>query len=88
VNGNPETSTKRARKDHNLNAEVSEACDAIVTQMKHRFGEASHTLPFALIEPQLFTAHKERFPSELVGNVAKYYPMLSKNKLESELSIV
>jgi hypothetical protein len=33
-------------------------------------------------------AHKERFPSELVGTVVKYYPTLSKDKLESELSIV
>jgi hypothetical protein len=56
--------------------------------MKHRFEEASHTLPFALIEPQLFMAHKERFPSELVGSVVKYYPTLSKDTLESELSVV
>jgi hypothetical protein len=88
VNGNPEPSTKRAPKDHNINAEANEVCGAIVTQMKHRFEEESHTLPFALIEPQLFMAHKERFPSELVGNVVKYYPMLSKDKLESELSVV
>jgi hypothetical protein len=32
--------------------------------------------------------HKERFPSELVSSVVKYYPMLSKDKLESELSVV
>jgi hypothetical protein len=88
VTGNPEPSTKRARKDHNINAEANETCDAIVTQRKHRFEEASHTLPFALIEPQLFRAHRERFPSEIVGSVMKYYPMLSKDKLESELSIV
>jgi hypothetical protein len=55
--------------------------------MKHHFEEASHTLPFALIEPQLFMAHKERFPSVLVGSVVKYYPMLSKNKLECELPV-
>jgi hypothetical protein len=88
VNGNPEPSTKRARKDHNINAQANEACDITVTKMKHHFEEASHTLPFALIEPQIFMAHKERFPSELVGSVVKYYPMLSKDKLESELSVV
>jgi hypothetical protein len=32
-------------------------------------------------------AHKERFPSELVSSVLKQYPMLSKDKLESELSV-
>jgi hypothetical protein len=72
VTGNPEPSTKRARKDHNVNAEANEACDIIGSQMKHRFEEASHTLPFALIEPQLFMEHKERLPNELVGSVVKY----------------
>jgi hypothetical protein len=80
--------SKRAQKDHNINAEVNEACDIIVTQMKHRFEEANHALPFTLIEPQLFMVHKERFRSELMSSVVKYYPMLSKDKLESELSVV
>jgi hypothetical protein len=32
VNGNPEPSTKRARKDHNVNAEANEACVIIVNK--------------------------------------------------------
>jgi hypothetical protein len=80
VTGNPEPSTKRARKDQNVNAEANKACGTNE--------RASHTVPFALTEPQFFMAHKERFPSELVGSVVKCYPMLSKDKLESELSVV
>jgi hypothetical protein len=56
--------------------------------MKHRFKEASHTLPFTLIESQLFMVHKKHFSTELMSNVVKYYPMLSKAKLESELTVV
>jgi hypothetical protein len=33
-------------------------------------------------------AHEERFPSEHMSSVVKYYPVLSKDKLESELSVV
>jgi hypothetical protein len=51
VNGNSEPSTKRVRKDHNINSEANEACDIIVIQMKYHFEEANHTLPFVLIEP-------------------------------------
>jgi hypothetical protein len=87
LEGNSERPTKRARKDVNTSAEAKEACDIIVNQMKHRFQEAHHTKCFSLIEPQLFAAHKVAFPRELVISAVKYYPMLSKYKLESELSL-
>jgi hypothetical protein len=35
-----------------------------------------------------FKEKDERFPGELVSSVLKYSPMLSKNKLESELFAV
>jgi hypothetical protein len=85
---NSERPIKRARKDVNTSAEAKEACDITVNQMKHRFEEAHHTKCFSLIEPELFAAHKVAFPRELVINALKYYPMLSKDKLESELSVL
>jgi hypothetical protein len=52
--------------DHNINAEANEACDIIVTQIKHCFEAEIHTLPFALIETQLSMEHTEHFPNELM----------------------
>jgi hypothetical protein len=57
-----------------------------VTEKKHHSEEAGHTLPFTLTETQLSMAHKERFSDELVSSVLKEYTMLSKDKLECELS--
>jgi hypothetical protein len=85
---NPEPSKKRAWKDHNINAKAKEVCDIIVTQMKHCFREATYTWSLAVIELQLFMVHKIRFPSELMSSVVKYCPILSKDKLERELSAV
>jgi hypothetical protein len=55
--------------------------------MKHHFEEASHSLPFIHIEPQLLTAYNECPPSELLISTAKHYPLLSKDQLKSELSV-
>jgi hypothetical protein len=53
VKGNPEL-TKRVQKYHNINAEANEVCDIRMSQMKHDFKGATHTLPIALAEPQHF----------------------------------
>lgn len=85
---NSHYSVKRVRKDSDVRVEAREACDIIVNQIKHRFEQVLHTPCFDLIEPRLFAAHKDSFPKELVTNAVKFYPMLSKDKLESELTVV
>jgi hypothetical protein len=60
VNRNAETLTKCANKDHNINAEVKDIvrCNT----------DTNKILPFTLTSPQLFTGHKEHFPSEVMSS--------------------
>jgi hypothetical protein len=76
VNANPEPLTKLGRKDHNIHAVAKEVSDTTVTQTELHFKEVRHNLSFALIEPQLLTAHEEYFLSELVivlRNIIQYF---------------
>jgi hypothetical protein len=56
VNGNPEPSTKRAQEYNNINVEPNKVCNATVSQIKHDFKEASHTLPIDLAESWHFNS--------------------------------
>jgi hypothetical protein len=80
MNRNAEPSTKRASKDHNINAEVKDIV---------RYNtDINKILPFTLTSPPLFMGHRERFPSELMSSAMKEYPVLSEDKSEIELTLV
>jgi hypothetical protein len=54
------------------------------TQAKYCFKEASHILPFMLIESQIFMKQKACFSVKLKGGLVKYYPTLCKDNVQIE----
>ncbi|XP_069505521.1 zinc finger MYM-type protein 1-like [Ambystoma mexicanum] len=71
-----------------LNRLAKEVCDIIVTQAQERFAFTNHLEGAKLLQSDLFQTHGQSFPNDALNATVQAYPMLNKERLRTELSIV
>ena len=79
---------KRRRIDVNRNVEAKEVCDVILLQCRERFSFCSHLEANKLLMACNFALYSINFPTRELNSTVAAYPMLDKNKLQSELSVL
>ena len=67
---------------------MKEACDTIICHTEDRFSRADHLIAAKLLNSEYFAKYATDFPREEFDTAVQYYPMLDKNKLKSELTIL
>lgn len=86
------TQIKRRRVDPDLEDRRStiakEVCDTILVQIRDRFAFRGHLEAAALLNNSSFSKYCTQFPITILDRVVSFYPMLSKNRLKSELEIL
>lgn len=79
----------RKRKcDENRNAAVKEVCDTICMQARVRFEFTGHLSAGKLLLQEKFETYCRQFPSQEFNETCQAYPMLNKNRLQTELSVL
>ncbi|XP_072022939.1 zinc finger MYM-type protein 1-like [Amphiura filiformis] len=86
--GVPSTSKRRRTSEGNLKASCIEACDVMIMQAEDRFSSVGNLIPLQLVDPTFFVLYASNFPNDKLDMVPKYYPMVSKNKLTTELQVL
>lgn len=76
------------RRVENLNAAAKEVCDTICLQAKDRFKFLGHLSAAKLLMNERFAEFCKEFPSKELDDTVNAYPMLSKEKLRTELSVL
>ena len=84
--GPPRKRTKLSYVD--VKAACVEACDIVISQATDRFSSVGHLISFQLVDPSLFSKFADTFPTQLVDAVPEHFPMISLNKLRTELGIL
>ncbi|XP_053140774.1 zinc finger MYM-type protein 1-like [Hemicordylus capensis] len=78
----------RGKTKATLERVASEVCDIIIADAKERFAFTSHLASATLVQGNLFPAHNQRFPQQAFDETIDAYPVLKKDKLKTELSIL
>ncbi|XP_060942472.1 zinc finger MYM-type protein 1-like [Limanda limanda] len=63
-------------------------CDIVLSDAKERFSFTTHLISATLLQGDLFPEHDRRFPDSALDATVEAYPMLSKAKLKTELSLI
>ena len=84
----PSTSKRRKVSEASLRAACIEACDVINVQAEARFSSVGNLIPLQLVDPVLFNKYASVFPTEKLDMVTEYYPMVSKDKLRTQLEVL
>ena len=66
----------------------SEVCGIIISHCCKRFTFTEHLVAATLFESQLFAQYNQCFPTEVVRNAVKSFPVLDGIKLQSELTVI
>ena len=82
------TSKRRKVSEASLRAACIEACDVINVQAEARFSSVGNLIPLQLVDPVLFNKYAGTFPTEKLDMVTEYYPMVSKDKLRTQLEVL
>ena len=67
---------------------AKEVCDVILLQCKTRFSFTNHLEASRLLLVSNFSSYTENFPSDALEHAIAAYPMLVKDKLRTELSVL
>ncbi|XP_078522463.1 zinc finger MYM-type protein 1-like [Lissotriton helveticus] len=67
---------------------AKEVCDTIIVHAKERFEFTKHLVSATLLQSDHFDRHERSFSNQILNETIKAYPMLNKDKLNSELSII
>ncbi|XP_068201170.1 zinc finger MYM-type protein 1 isoform X1 [Palaemon carinicauda] len=70
-----------------LMAEAKEVCDCICDDMIDRYSSTKHLLVAKLFDKKSFSSFKKKLPSEEIVLTSEAYPMIDKEKLETELKV-
>nr|XP_020633894.1 uncharacterized protein LOC110070550 isoform X2 [Pogona vitticeps] len=65
-----------------------DVCNIITAHAKERFAFTSHLASATLVQGSLFRSHHRAFPQEAFDEAVKAYPMLEKERLMAELSVL
>lgn len=79
---------KRQRRESNRVADAKEVCDRITVETKCRFESTSHLDVCKLLDSENFQEFSRNFPEHILDLAVTTYPMLNRNKLKSELSLI
>ena len=82
------TESKRRKVTSNRSVEAKEVCDIISFQCRERFSFSGHLEANKLFLASNFAAYISQFPVEQLQSTVNAYPMLNKDKLQSELSVL
>ncbi|PNF39830.1 hypothetical protein B7P43_G03123 [Cryptotermes secundus] len=70
-----------------LMAEAKEVCDCICVDMMDRYSSTKHLEAAKLLNKKCFTCFKNEYPTEEIVLTTEAYPMIDKEKLETELKV-
>ncbi|XP_063744992.1 uncharacterized protein LOC134868048 [Eleginops maclovinus] len=82
------TRSRRALGEQEKQRLSKEICDTILGHAKARFSFTSHLVSAVLLEAELFDRHRTTFPEEALNTTVRAYPMLHKERLRTELSLI
>ncbi|CAL9687151.1 unnamed protein product [Knipowitschia caucasica] len=66
----------------------TEVCDTILVHAKQRFAFTKHLISATLLQADRFQQYHSQFPEAALNTTVEAYPMLNKNKLKTELSLI
>ena len=84
----PSTSKRRKMTASQMRSACIEACDIINVQAKERFSSTGNLIPLQLVDPALFSKYRAAFPINKLNTLTQYYPMISKEKLRTQLEVL
>ncbi|KAM4628575.1 zinc finger MYM-type protein 1-like [Polymixia lowei] len=67
---------------------ATEVCDTILAHTKERFFFTKHLTSATLLQGEMFQQHRKQFPEAALKATIEAYPVLNKNKLKTELSLI
>ncbi|XP_063755768.1 zinc finger MYM-type protein 1-like [Eleginops maclovinus] len=67
---------------------ATEVCDTILGHAKHRFAFTKHLISATLLQADRFQQYRSQFPEAALNTTMEAYPLLNKNKLKTELSLI
>uniref|UniRef100_H3AYU7 Uncharacterized protein n=1 Tax=Latimeria chalumnae TaxID=7897 RepID=H3AYU7_LATCH len=67
---------------------AQEVCYIIIVHAKKRFAFTEHLVSAKLLQSDLFERHNQCFPLQALTDTVQAYPMLNKEKLHTELSVI
>nr|XP_053646595.1 uncharacterized protein LOC128698395 [Cherax quadricarinatus] len=79
---------KRRKFNTNKAVAAKEVCDVILLQCRMRFSFTNHLEASQLLLASNFSTYTENFPSDALEHAVAAYPMLKKDKLRTELSVL
>uniref|UniRef100_H3ASH5 HAT C-terminal dimerisation domain-containing protein n=1 Tax=Latimeria chalumnae TaxID=7897 RepID=H3ASH5_LATCH len=82
------TRHRRRTKIKTLSQVVREVCDIIIVHAKERFVFTKHLVRAKLLQSDLFERHNQCFPLQTLTDTVQAYPMLNKERLHTELSVI
>jgi len=71
-----------------LMAEAKEVCDCICVDITDRYSSTKHLVAAKLFNKKNFTSFKNELPIEEILLTTEAYPMIAKEKIETELKVV
>uniref|UniRef100_H2ZTZ6 HAT C-terminal dimerisation domain-containing protein n=1 Tax=Latimeria chalumnae TaxID=7897 RepID=H2ZTZ6_LATCH len=79
---------RRRTEIKTLNQVAREVCDIIIVHAKERFAFTKHLVSAKLLQSDLFERHNQCFPLQTLTDTVQAYPMLNKERLHTELSVI
>uniref|UniRef100_H3ARG5 DUF4371 domain-containing protein n=1 Tax=Latimeria chalumnae TaxID=7897 RepID=H3ARG5_LATCH len=67
---------------------AQEVCDIIIVHAKEHFAFTKHLVSAKLLQSDLFERHNQCFPLQALTNTVQAYPMMNKERLHTELSVI
>ncbi|XP_078545046.1 zinc finger MYM-type protein 1-like [Lissotriton helveticus] len=65
-----------------------EICDIVIVQAKERFSFTKHLVTATLLQSKEFARYDESFPERALNQAVEAYPMLKKEQLRTELTVL
>ena len=84
----PFPSAKQRRHSFSCQEVAFQVIDTMKTETEIRFSDIAHLSGFSLIDNHRFAHFKRKFPSQLLDEIGKSYPLFDLAKLRSELETV
>lgn len=79
---------KKRKRNEDLTIVAKEVCDTICFQEKERFNFTGYPSSTKLLASERFPLHSRQFPSKELDETVLAYPMLNKERLRTDLSVL
>lgn len=88
MTGKTDSESKRRRIESCRVPDAKEVCDRITTETRDRFEKTSHLDAAKLLDSANFEEFSKKFPQNILNLTVENYPMLNKEILHTELSVL